>query len=155
MTCLECQQLLSPYQKGELDADDANRVAGHVANCPACAKRIAALEHLDDMLRGLPAPPTPTSVLMSVRERVHEDVAGGEIMDAGQVAAFLKLTQEQVLDSLDELPCFEIAGQIRFRRAALMQWIEEREAARRREALRAELTEERTMDVRGTLTLEP
>jgi len=154
VTCLECQQLLSPYQKGELGREDAEGVASHIANCPACASRVAALGQLDSLLRGLPSPPPPSAVLMSVRERVHQDIAGGEIMDAGQVAAFLRLTQEQVLDSLDELPCFEVAGQIRFRRAALMQWIEDREAARRRDALRSELTDEQVLDVHGTLTLE-
>ena len=155
MTCLECQQLLSPYQKGELDADEAGAVGSHVSDCHTCADRVAALRQLDDLLRAIPTPAPPMSALMAVRERVHSGPEGGEIMDADQVAAFLKLTREQILDSLDELPCFEVAGQIRFRRTALMRWIEEREADRRREALRAELTDERSFGARGVLTLDP
>ena len=149
MTCLECHQMLSPYDKGELPHEDARRVADHLAQCRSCAQRLEGLRQLDDILRAMPMQEPSSAVLLAVRDRVHGELAGGEILDAGQVAAYLKLSRGQVLDHLDELPCFEVAGEIRFRRTALMEWIEERERARRREALRVRIAGESVIDVSG------
>ena len=155
MTCLECQQLLSPYEKGELAPDEAGRVAEHLSGCRICEGRTAVLRELDDWLRAAATPEPSASLLVSVRRRVHRDLGGGEIMDVDQVAAFLRLSQAQVLDSLDELPCFEVAGQIRFRRAALLKWIEERESLHRREHLRVHLEWGQDINFGDALTLEP
>ena len=147
MTCLECRQLLSPYQKGELPPAAAAAVAAHAGDCPACSAKLAALRDLDGLLRGLPdREPSPAS-LLAIRERVHTELAGGEIMDVDQVAAFLKLGREQVAHSLDELPCFEVAGEIRFRRSVLLEWIEAREKAWRQERMRASMAGDDVIDI--------
>jgi len=135
MTCGECQSVLSQYEKGELDPTEAAGVSQHVDSCLVCAKRLEALLNLDALLRGLPSPGPDASGLLSVTEHVHGNVTGGEILDVEQVASYLKLSPEEVLRFLDDLPCFVVAGQVRFRRSALMQWIHEREKEHRRDAM--------------------
>ena len=135
MTCVECQQLLSQLQKGELGEPDAHEAASHVKVCPTCRERLDALRQLDDLLRAVPTPPPHLGTLLSVREQVHRAVLGDEILDADQVATYLKLSREEVMDNLDELPCFEVAGRVRFRRDALLQWIESRETEHRRDTM--------------------
>lgn len=49
------------------------------------------------------------------------------IMNLEQAAAYLNIAMNEMIHILDDLPSFEIAGTIRFRRAQLKQWIETRE----------------------------
>ena len=135
MTCVECQQLLSQLQKDELGEQDTQEAAAHVTACPICRERLDALQQLDALLRAVPTPPPHLATLLSVREQVHRAVLGDEILDADQVATYLKLSPEEVMNSLDELPCFEVAGRVRFRRDTLLRWIENRETEHRRDAM--------------------
>lgn len=135
MTCVECQELLSQLQKRELGKQEAQEVATHVKVCQTCQERLDVLEQLDAFLRALPTPPPQLETLLSIRDEVHRAVLGDEILDADQVATYLKLSRDEVLSRLDELPCFEVAGRVRFRRDTLLRWIESREVEHRRSAL--------------------
>lgn len=45
---------LSAYLDDELDADERQRLAGHLADCPLCSARLAKLRWLAAQLRSLP-----------------------------------------------------------------------------------------------------
>ncbi len=48
-------------------------------------------------------------------------------MDIDEAAAFLGITVSELVNRLDELPAFEIAGRIRFNRERLIRWMETKE----------------------------
>ena len=64
-------------------------------------------------------------------EAVRRGTAAGpaEVFDIEGLAAFLCVGVEDVRRCLDEIPCFEVAGKLRFRRSSVERWIEERERA--------------------------
>ena len=148
MKCPECQNMLSEYERRELGPSESARVAEHVRSCARCAKKLEALHCLDDLVRAVPTASPSAAALLEVRARVHGEAAGGEILDADQVAAYLGLSREDVLQSLDDLPCFEVAGQIRFRRSALSAWIEEQEQQHRHDVMLRRLVTRFTIDDR-------
>ena len=62
-----------------------------------------------------------------------------EIMTPAQVCDFLQLTPDKFDEVVERLPGFEIAGELRFRRTRIVEWIERREADRDREVLVSQL----------------
>jgi len=63
-----------------------------------------------------------------------------EVFDVEGLAAFLGVEVDDVRRCLDEIPCFQVAGKLRFRRSSVERWIEQRErtyaAARRASRIR-------------------
>jgi hypothetical protein len=50
-----------------------------------------------------------------------------EIMTPDEVIRYLRISEEQLADHIEEIHCFELAGQLRFRKAAVDEWIRDRE----------------------------
>jgi len=61
-------------------------------------------------------------------------IDGTGVADYGLVK-LIGLGTKSVADQIDDLPAFEFAGQLRFRKEALDRWMEERERLRRGEIL--------------------
>jgi helix-turn-helix protein len=112
-------------------AGDSAELAGHAAKCDVCRKRLDALSSADDALRRLPRPEPSASALLKVRRElareVRPDTATPEVMTLDEVAAFLRVSADQLGDLAAELPAFELGGRIRVRRERLVKWIEVRE----------------------------
>jgi len=60
---------------------------------------------------------------MSISHQSKEE----EILDLEEAATLLKLHMSDFIKLVEQLPSFEIAGKIRFRRSKLMEWIEQKE----------------------------
>ena len=62
-------------------------------------------------------------------DRKHPDPAMGDgpLMTVEEVAAYLRLPEEQVYTILDQLPYIEINYEVRFRRASIDKWLARRE----------------------------
>lgn len=77
--------------------------------------------------------------LVSPSPRVEEAIRAAargaapvaEVFDIEGLAAFLRVGVEDVRRCLDEIPCFEVAGKLRFRRESIERWIDARERAYR------------------------
>ena len=68
--------------------------------------------------------------LLTVRRALSDALGrscGPEIMTLAEVAAYLRLSPEEMGEIIEELPAFELAGQVRVRRAKLREWVEQRE----------------------------
>ena len=50
-------------------------------------------------------------------------------MTLNEAAGFLRISVDDLEDVVTDLPAFEVGGKIRVRRAALLEWIEQRERA--------------------------
>ena len=69
MKCSEVQEYLSAWMDGEVPQELGQRLASHVAGCPACQTELAILERLDAALAGLEAP-APRDLSVKVRRRL-------------------------------------------------------------------------------------
>lgn len=58
-------------------------------------------------------------------ERQHVPV--NDILTFNEVASFLRVSADVLETYLEEIPCFELGGQLLFRKEAVMEWISERE----------------------------
>ena len=58
----------------------------------------------------------------------------GGRLQAKQTADFLRITRDQLGEIVEELPAFELAGQIRIRRQRLIEWVQQRERDYSRQA---------------------
>jgi hypothetical protein len=132
MRCGTDYEALSRYAAGDLDASQAERMAEHVRRCPVCQRRLRVLRDLDQHLAMLPREEAPASALLRVHRAVAAEVRGGggpELMTLDEVAAFLRISLDELEEIVLDLPAFEVAGQLRVRRARLIEWVEARERA--------------------------
>ncbi len=81
MTCQHCQELLTDYQHGELDAASDAAIYAHLESCAQCREELAAQSALSQVLRATFASELemPTSVLAGVRQAVRRERAPGLI----------------------------------------------------------------------------
>jgi len=64
MDCAEIRDQIGALQDGELEPERAERVRQHVARCPECARRVAALEALHGRLADSAAAYAPSAELV-------------------------------------------------------------------------------------------
>jgi anti-sigma factor RsiW len=110
--------------------EQSDRIARHLSACRVCRQRADALQAADnELVRLRNLAPSPETVA-AVRETAAAELRTSQqqaIMTLPEVAAFLRLREEELEAVLPELPAFEIAGRTRVRRDCLLEWIAERE----------------------------
>lgn len=134
MTC--DPELLLAFLDGELSAEAAAELACHLAACAACRQTLVSLHQSESGLNALAAATPASDSLAQIQRRVRQElgmVREREILTIEEAAGFLRLQPDELATVLDDLPWFELAGQIRFRREALVDWARERERECRRE----------------------
>lgn len=137
MNCDVTYQDLAAFASGDADADRREQLDGHAARCRRCRKRLEALRRSDAALKALPKVAPSGSAILAARRALVEVTRGPrapEIMTLADVAEFLRVTPEQLGEIAEELPAFELAGQVRVRRDRLIEWVQQRERDYARDA---------------------
>ena len=130
MGCEISYEDLAAFAAEELESGRQNEIREHISDCSSCRDRLAALERTDSLLAGLRPVGPDNSAVLATRRAISEVTRGlgvQEIMTLEETAAFLRITGEQLGEIMEELPAFELAGQVRVRRARLVEWIQQRE----------------------------
>jgi len=142
VTCDVRYEEIAELAAGGLPADRARELEAHVGSCAACRRRVDAVRAVDRGLGALPrVQPSPgglhrtRSLLSSAVGRAHEV----ELMTLDEVAELLRISLDDLEEVVMELPAFEVAGQLRVRRAKLLEWIEARERSYRRSSAQSEV----------------
>ena len=138
MNCEQCQELLSEFESGELTEEQAAQVHEHVEQCNECSELLKALEVSTELVCELTDEEPPRSMSLRVLGKVDEMLApdlteAPDILTPELLARFLGISLEQLEDDIHLIPGFEIAGQLRFRKERVIEWIEERERDRERQ----------------------
>lgn len=81
MSCGEARELLVPWLDGELPADAARRVSGHVAQCSVCPREVELHRHVGSTLDSVYAvrPGASPDVILQVRQRLERGGTGRTI----------------------------------------------------------------------------
>lgn len=79
MTCKECEPLIGCFADGELEPKRKDVVSGHLANCSACAAKLAAIRELGDAVRQLPLPAVPADLWNHIAEQAAVPPIAGKI----------------------------------------------------------------------------
>lgn len=129
MTCELTDLELAELSAGDLTPEQAAKIEQHVAACAECQRHLAVLREADNVLRTLPRMAPPAHAVLDTRRLLADEFASGEteIMTLDDVAAFLRISPDELGEIVGELPAFELAGRVRVRRARLVEWIEQQE----------------------------
>jgi len=142
MDCDVTYEELARFAAADLDAGRARDVAEHAKSCGPCRRRLDAVRAVDAGLRALPRAEPPAAALLRTRRLLSDETRGTrapEIMTLDEVAEFLRISLDDLEEIVLELPAFELAGQLRVRRARLIEWVEEREQAYGRSRAQSEV----------------
>ena len=118
MSCGVPYEELAAFAECDLPADRRAVVEQHVAACEGCRKRLAGLREIDAALRSLPAERPSAETILAARRLLSEETRPrreSEILTLEEVAAFLRIEQEELRPFVTDLPAFELGGQIRVR----------------------------------------
>ena len=132
MDCHLTYEQLSEFAAGELDATRRAATEEHLAACERCRSRLQALRELDAGLGQLRRTEPPARAVLNTRRLLSHEVRRErepELMTLDEVAAFLRISLDDLEEIVLDLPAFELAGQLRVRRSKLLEWIEARERA--------------------------
>ena len=130
MSCEIPYEDLAACLVNELAPDRRCEVEGHVQTCDRCRRRLDALRHADSALFALPKCRPSTEAVLAARRALADELRPGAtpaIMTLDEVAEFLRVSPDDLVDLAGELPAFEIGGNIRVRRERLLEWIHRRE----------------------------
>jgi hypothetical protein len=132
LTCDVKYERLAAFTAGDLGPAAEAEIRRHASVCGRCRARLEALGQTDAELAALPPLEPPPATVQAARQLLSEvtrEAAPRQIMTLDQVGEFLRLDPVQLDEIVEELPAFELAGQIRIRRERLIEWIEQRERA--------------------------
>jgi anti-sigma factor RsiW len=76
MSCREIERLVALYVEGDLDGAEHWRVEAHLLECPACRSLADDLKESQSAFKSIRQDVPHPAVLMAVRTRVLDDVAG-------------------------------------------------------------------------------
>ena len=160
MECNNVREELVAYIDDELSSMGKHTIEAHLADCKECAaehdKLKATIEstHKAETLQPaqnwwetlqerLYAPDSDlVSAIHALREsimRLESHVDGGlvrfapvkEIMTLEEVAAYLQIEPDVVWKLLNEIPHFEVGGELRFKKSSVDEWIRMKESGNR------------------------
>jgi hypothetical protein len=145
MNCPNNPEVWPEYLDGELQPEEAESLRRHLAACPACQRLVAGIQRADAELAGLSHGSLSAVSLLEVQQRIRQDLGMAErreILTLEEAADFLRVEPDELAGLLDDLPWFELAGRIRFRRQSLLDWVRKRERECTRERLGRNLQRE-------------
>jgi anti-sigma factor RsiW len=119
---------LAAYVASDLPADRAEAIQRHLSECGMCQGRLSALRRTDSAMDVWSQLPVPHEAVAAAKKALARELRGGaHVMTLEEVADFLRISDQELAEIADELPAFELAGQVRVRREKLLEWIERRE----------------------------
>ena len=135
MNCDTCRDQLSEFDAGELSRGAHEEVERHVASCGECRDLLRAMRHATALARRLPDEAPARSRCVRILAQVSGLLSAGlpdapEVMTPEELARFLKVPPGALDDWVEDIPAFEVAGQLRFRKSRVLEWIEANERRR-------------------------
>jgi len=140
--CTLPYETLSKFAAGELDPTHRAEVERHVAACPHCRTRLDTLRQLDTDLGQLRRTEPPARTVLNTRRLLSHALRRNrepELMTLDEVAAFLRISLDDLEQIVLELPAFELAGHLRVRRTRLLEWLDARARAWTRSTTESEV----------------
>ena len=133
-----CEKL-NAYFDGELNREELRKFQLHLESCVNCTNTLTQLESIRESLRSFNTVTMPDEADLRIRRFLKTDTGQlsikDEILDIEELARFLKISVNEVVELLDRLPSFEVGGRIRFRKDRIIDWIanQEKKMVRERE----------------------
>jgi excisionase family DNA binding protein len=125
---------------GELPGEEEAGLRAHLEACAECREESEGVGGMRAALAPAVDEEAPgDEVLARVKARLAlaQPAPASDVMTPEELAQLLRVSVEDVWENLDELPAFEFAGRVRFRRRAVEAWMEQQEERWRRQALSA------------------
>jgi len=133
MNCEEMLQRLSEFLDGELPPAQEKEVRAHLDGCPRCRHEQGVLERITTESCGLPLYAPGDATILSISRAIHEAdrtpprTEFGPVLTLDDLCEYLRTDRTTIGRHLSEIPCFELGGQLLFRRKSIEEWIEQKE----------------------------
>jgi excisionase family DNA binding protein len=127
-------------------------LSDHMASCESCQEELHRVTRLSAAVKALTVTALPADGELRIRSALNAALAGagpghafGPVLTVEELARYLQVRREQVYEALEELPAFEFAGEVRFLRTSIDDWIRERERQFRRQTIESSVRRDRVL----------
>lgn len=133
MNCQECREQLSEYIDRELAEPQARDIKIHLDQCESCRRQLRLLEQMAAAAGNLPRHEPGAACLLRISEGIHRRAIPprrtefGPVLTFDELAEYLRVSRDIAGQYLDEIPSFEMGGQLLFRKQSVESWIASRE----------------------------
>ncbi len=118
MNCLTVSKYLSLSLYRELSVRENKIVSDHIAACKKCKKTFADYQKIHNLLDRWSEQPAGKHFFTGILEHLHP-----EILTPEELAVYLRVPVEEILDNINTVPHIAIGRHIRFHRETIKQWI--------------------------------
>lgn len=136
MDCKEFRENLSAFHEGDLNEMNHAAALAHLSGCLNCKNVHARFNNLLQAVDNLEELPPSEGVRFEILHGLAPHAGPcvvPEIMDAEDLLKYLGITREELEQEIENLPAFEFAGRLKFRKAHIDAWIDARRDARDRD----------------------
>ncbi len=153
MNCNDFLKIISEFEKDELPDELHKEAMKHTDGCQKCKnelkkfKKIMSLsKDFMDAKLSLSAALKMSSFISKLLDEGKQTVFG-PILNINDLSNYLRVRGDVIETYLNEIPCFELGGQILFRKEKVDEWIEKREQKFAFELLGSEIEKDFREDV--------
>lgn len=120
MKCPTVKSKALCYLYGGCSENDAHQVEDHVHSCMRCRRLIENLEEIQGLCAKWPEQPIDKNLVQTVLLKIRP-----EIVTPAEIALYLRISVSELMVNLEGIPHFKIGKNIRFRREAILKWLNE------------------------------
>ncbi len=133
MDCKGFLKIISEFENGELP-DELRKEAGkHMDNCPECKDELKKFRQTISLYKDCMDAKLPSGTTLKIRSSIakllneEKEPVFGPILNINDLSNYLRVEENVVETYHNEIPCFELGGQILFRKEKVDEWIRKRE----------------------------
>lgn len=118
MKCKDAKQNLMAYLYGECSKECTDEIKKHIASCPRCKHELEDFNEIRELCTQWSDVPIDKKLMYNTFLKTKP-----EILTLEELATYLRVTPEEILDNLHNIPHIKIGKSIRFRRETITKWL--------------------------------
>lgn len=153
MDCNDFLKIISEFEKSELSGELREEAIKHTDGCPNCKNELRKFKKIMSLTKdsmdaklSLSATLKMSSSISKLIDEGKEPVFG-PILNINDLSNYLRVREDIIETYLNEIPCFELGGQILFRKEKVDEWVGKREQKFAFELLGSEIERDFREDV--------
>ncbi len=133
MDCKNFLEIVSEFENGELPEKLHEEAEKHMSGCPKCKDELKNFKKVISLCRDSMDAKLSLSRTLKMSSSISRLLSEGRepafspVLTMHDLSNYLRVSGDVIETYLNEIPCFELGGQILFRKEKVDEWIRERE----------------------------
>lgn len=133
MNCNDFLKIISEFERGELTDELYEEATKHMDCCQKCKNELKKFRETMSLCKDSMDAKLSLSATLKMNSYISKllnegkELVFGPILNINDLSNYLRVGENIIETYLNEIPCFELGGQILFRKEKVDEWIGKRE----------------------------